>query len=348
MTKIINASVIGATGYAGAEIVRLLCNHPNINIKSLTSRRYSEISYSDVYPSMKGVCDIVCEDFDPKVQAEISDIIFLALPHKLSMKVVKQLYQYNKKIIDLSADFRFKSIEKYESVYEKHIAPDLLEGSVYGLCEIFYEKIKKSALIGNPGCYPTSVLLPLIPLINEKLIDAEAIIIDSKSGVTGAGRELSLTTHFCEVNEGLKAYKIAEHRHAPEIEEYLSYASGKPVTITFTPHLVPMNRGILSTIYADLTDSGRAGTIRDCLLSFYENKKFVRICSENHLPNTKYVTGTNYCDIGFRICARKGRLIIISAIDNLVKGAAGQAIQNMNIMMDIPEETGLLTCPFPV
>jgi len=344
----INVSVIGATGYAGAEIVRLLVNHPHVNITCLTSKQYSGMNYSDVYPSMRGVVDIKCQEFEPDIIAEKSDIIFLALPHKLSMETAKSLFKYKKKIIDLSADFRFKNALTYESVYDRHLAPELLEHSTYGLSEVFFNNISKAQIIGNPGCYPTSVLLALIPLIKEKLIHSETIIIDSKSGVSGAGRELSLPTHFCEANEGFKAYKVAEHRHIPEIEEYLSDAAEKPIHVTFVPHLVPMNRGILSTIYADLTDHGRAKTIRECLLSFYESKKFVRICSESILPNTSYVKATNYCDIGFKVEARKSRLILITAIDNLVKGAAGQAIQNMNIMTGIEETTGIDNCPFSV
>ncbi|MFO7556887.1 MAG: N-acetyl-gamma-glutamyl-phosphate reductase, partial [Desulfobacterales bacterium] len=232
--------------------------------------------------------------------------------------------------------------------YQEHTAKDLLDKSVYGLCEIYYDRIKNTELVGAPGCYPTSVLLPLLPLLKQKLIDLHTIVADSKSGVSGAGRSLSMTTHFCEVNDSFKAYKAAEHRHNPEMEEILSIEAGKPVRITFVPHLVPMSRGILTTLYANPVKGVTSTDIKACLTKFYSGRPFVRILTENSLPETRHVRGTNFCDIGFKLDERNNRLILISAIDNLVKGAAGQAVQNMNIMLGLDETAGLRLVPFPV
>jgi N-acetyl-gamma-glutamyl-phosphate reductase len=264
------------------------------------------------------------------------------------MALVPQLVQRGKRVIDLSADFRFQKAASYEAAYQPHTARELLGQAVYGLSDVYAERIKTATLIGNPGCYPTSVLLPLIPLLREHLIDPQAIIADSKSGVSGAGRSPSVTTHFCEVNESFKAYKVAGHRHNPEMNEVLSREAGQDVEITFVPHLVPMTRGMLTTLYATPTVGTGPEKIRNCLQSFYAGRPFVRICPDERLPDTLQVKQTNYCDIGFRIDAACNRLILISAIDNLVKGAAGQAVQNMNIMLGLEETAGLLAPPFPV
>ncbi|MCJ7616552.1 MAG: N-acetyl-gamma-glutamyl-phosphate reductase [Desulfobacterales bacterium] len=339
--------VVGATGYAGAELVRILSGHPDVELTVLTSRQYAGERFDKVYPSMTGVVDLICEKLSIDSFCERTDIVFIALPHKVAMQLVPDFIKRDKKVIDLSADFRFKDISLYESFYQEHTAADLLEKAVYGLCEIYFEKIKRATLIGNPGCYPTSVILPLVPLIKSNFLDVNSIIADSKSGVTGAGRSLSLTTHFCEVNESFKAYKVAEHRHNPEMEEVLSIEAGKPVKITFVPHLVPITRGMLTTIYANLVKDVRSEEIQNCIESFYSKSFFVRICKDGRMPDTLHVRGTNFCDIGFKLEERNNRIILISAIDNLVKGASGQAVQNMNIMLGLKETAGLTNIPFP-
>ncbi len=345
MTRV---GVIGATGYTGAELVRILCGHPDIELSILTSRQYVGVKFNKVYPSMTNVTDLVCEEFSVDRICEKTDIVFTALPHKLPMEFVPKLLDRGKRVIDLSADFRFKDARTYESFYQPHTAKDLLKTSVYGLCEVYLDQIKDAILIGTPGCYPTSVLLPLVPLLKSNLLDISTIIVDSKSGVSGAGRTLSLTAHFCEVNESFKAYKVADHRHNPEIEMVLSFEAGVPVKVTFVPHLVPMTRGILTTIYASLAQKTNEEEVQNCISSFYLGRPFIRMFPGNRLPDTLYVRGTNYCDIGFKLDERNNRLILISAIDNLVRGAAGQAVQNMNIMIGLDETAGLLTLPFPI
>ena len=344
----IRVGVVGATGYAGAELVRILCGHPDIELTVITSRQYAGVKFDTVYPSMKGVVNLICEELSVDTVCEKADVVFTALPHNLPMKFVPELIMRGMKVIDLSADFRFKDVATYESFYQPHTAKDLLEKSVYGLCEVYFDTIKNSVLIGSPGCYPTGVLLPLVPLLKSNLIDINNIIADSKSGVSGAGRGVSLTTHFCEVNESFKAYKVAEHRHNPEMEEVLSREAGTPVKITFVPHLVPMTRGILTTIYANPVKKINPEEIQNCLASFYSGCPFIRICTDNRLPDVLHVRGTNYCDLGFKLDERNNRLILISAIDNLVKGAAGQAVQNMNIMLGLDETAGLTMVPFPL
>lgn len=344
----IRVGVIGSTGYAGAELVRILCGHPEVTLTILTSRQYAGVNFDSVFPAMEGSVSLLCEELSIDRVCENSDVVFTALPHKLPMEFVPEILRQGKKVIDLSADFRFKNAATYETHYQYHTAKDLLEKTVYGLCEVNFDQIKNTDLVGAPGCYPTSVLLPLVPLLKDGLIDPNAIIADSKSGVSGAGRSLSLTAHFCEANESFKAYKVAEHRHNPEMEEVLSLETGRPVKITFVPHLVPMSRGILTTVYANPAKDIRAEDIRACMTAFYSDRPFIRICPGDRLPNTQHVRGTNYCDIGFRLDERNRRLILISAIDNLVKGAAGQAVQNMNIMLGLDETAGLRTVPFPV
>jgi len=344
----IRVGVIGATGYAGAELVRILSGHPDVKLTVLTSRKYAGMKYDSIYPSMAGVVNLACEEFNEDSFCDKVDIIYIALPHSIPMEIVPGLIQRGKKVIDLSADFRFKDVLRYEAYYQPHTAKELLKEAVYGLCEIYFDKIKNASLIGNPGCYPTSVLLPLVPLLKENFLDINTIIADSKSGVSGAGRSLSLTTHFCEANESSKAYKVAEHRHCPEMEEILSAEAKRPVTITFVPHLIPITRGMLTTIYAGLVKNTSPEEIEDCIASFYSGRPFIRICPDNTLPDTLHVRGTNYCDIGFKLDGRNNRLILISATDNLVKGAAGQAVQNMNIMLGLDETRGLNNVPFPV
>lgn len=344
MTRV---GVIGATGYAGAELVRILCTHPEIELTVLSSRQYSGVKFDSVYPSMAGVVDLVCQELNIDLVCNQADVIFTALPHKLPMSIVPEILDRGKKVVDFSADFRYKDARIYESFYEPHTAKDLLAKAVYGLCEIYSDEIRDADLVANPGCYPTGVLLPLIPLLKENLLDLNTIIADSKSGVSGAGRTLSLTTHFCEANESFKAYKVAEHRHNSEMETVLSQVLGKAVNISFVPHLVPMTRGILSTIYASPAETLDSKQIRDGLASYYSERRFVRICPDVRPPDTLHVKGTNYCDIGFKIDERNNRLILMSAIDNMGKGAAGQAVQNMNIMLGLDETAGLVPAPFP-
>ncbi len=344
----IDVGVIGATGYAGAELVRLLSGHPEVEIRVLTSRQYVGVRFDKIFPSMDGSVDLVCEELSIEDICAKADIIFLALPHKLPMEIVPELIKRNKKVIDLSADFRFDDPLLYESYYQPHTAKDLLQGAVYGLSEVYHDNIRKASLIGNPGCYPTSVLLPLVPLLKNNMIDSGSIIADSKSGVSGAGRSPSLTVHFCEANESFKAYKIGVHRHNPEMNEVLGAAAGRPVSITFVPHLVPMTRGMYTTIYANPDKGIDIEDVYAKAALFYKDRPFIRICREEGRPDTVHVRGTNYCDIGYKLDQKNNRLIITSAIDNLVKGAAGQAVQNMNIMEGLDETAGLMNVPFPV
>ena len=345
MTRV---AVVGATGYAGAELVRILAGHPRVELTTLTSRQHAGERFDAVYPSMRGTVDLVCETFDAEGLIEKADFVFTALPHKLPMEIVPGLLERGIAVIDLSADFRFSDAGVYEAHYQPHKAPELLTRAVYGLAEVYTAQIGTATLVGNPGCYPTSVLLPLVPLLSANLLKTDTIIADSKSGVSGAGRSPTLTTHFCEVSESFKAYKVAEHRHTPEMDAVLSEAAAGKVCITFVPHLVPMSRGMLTTIYAELREGAEPEEIGIRLAEFYRKRPFIRLHAMGTLPDTRNVRGTNYCDIGFRYDPRSRRIILLSAIDNLVKGAAGQAVQNMNIMLGFNEVEGLLQAPFPL
>lgn len=344
----IHVGVIGATGYAGAELIRILHGHPEVELSVITSRQYAGQPLSDIYPAFAGIIDLVCEAFDAESVAARAEVVFTALPHKLPMDIAPLLIDKGLRVVDLSADFRFRRVGVYETYYQPHSSPELSEKAVYGLSEIYRDDIAVANLIGNPGCYPTSILLPLIPLIREGVIDPGTIIADAKSGVSGAGRGLSLGSHFSEVNEGFKAYKVAAHRHNPEMDEVLSREAKGGVHITFTPHLLPMTRGMLSTIYAGLARSLTEREIREILWNFYQESPFVRICPAERTPNTLQVRGTNFCDIGCAVDTVAERVILISAIDNLVKGAAGQAVQNMNLMLGMREEAGLDGVPYPL
>lgn len=345
----IKAAVIGATGYAGNDLLRLLSNHSGVEIKTITSQSYIGKKLEDVYYNYLDIQNLVCEEENIEKIADECDVIFLALPHGITSQKITKTILSKTKIIDLGADFRFKNIDVYESWYVEHKAKDLIKQSVYGLCEINREKIKDSRLIGNPGCYTTCSILSLYPLIKENIIDLDTIIIDAKSGVTGAGRSANISNLFCEVNESIKAYKISNHRHTPEIEEQLSFAANKQITLTFTPHLVPMNRGILATSYAKLIKKMSYEDIREIYMKYYENEYFVRLTKKDIFPETKWVKASNFCDIGFTIDERTGRIIVVGALDNLVKGAAGQAIQNMNLMFGLDEKIGLTDIPvFPI
>ncbi|MBC2714264.1 MAG: N-acetyl-gamma-glutamyl-phosphate reductase [Desulfobacteraceae bacterium] len=344
----IRVGVVGATGYAGAELVRIIAGHPDASLTVLTSRQYAGEPFETIYPAMKGLIDLNCEVFDNNSICSKTDVIFLALPHKLPMAFVPDLLKNGKKIIDLSADFRFSDPATYEAVYQLHTSKDLLSQSVYGLSEVFTDQIKNADLVGNPGCYPTSVILPLYPLLKSDLIDVSTIIADSKSGASGAGRSLSLATHICEITESFKAYKVTGHRHKPEMDEILTAAAGKPVDITFIPHLLPMSRGMESTIYAGLKKSVTPDEIHNCLADFYSGCPFVRIYDHGIATDTANVRGTNFCDIGFVLEKDKDRIIMMSVIDNLVKGASGQAVQNMNLMLGMDETVGLKAMPYPI
>ena len=344
----IRVAVVGATGYAGAELVRILAGHPKIKLAALTSRQHFGKIFSRVYPSMAGVVDMLCEEYSPERLAEVVDLVFMALPHKLPMEIVPSIIKKGIRVVDLSADFRFSDVISYEKHYQPHTCPELLRKSVYGLSEVYTERIKSADIIGNPGCYPTSTLLPLIPLIKAEIIETERIIVDSKSGVSGAGRSPSLTTHHCEVNESFKAYKVANHRHNPEMDEVLSFESKKPVHVTFVPHLVPMTRGMETTIYASLKKDADEDQIRNCIREFYYGRPFIRLRAEGSSADTLHVKGTNFCDISIHVDKAAQMAVLTSAIDNLVKGAAGQAVQNMNIMLGLDETLGLMAVPYPL
>jgi N-acetyl-gamma-glutamyl-phosphate reductase len=341
----IRAAIIGASGYTGLELVRLLIRHPKVSLTALTSEKYAGQSFGSVFPSLVPHINIELESLSPKSIAKKADFIFTALPHKEAMDVVPIFIQDKKNVADLSADFRFSNKKTYELWYQQHTAPELLPQAVYGLPELNRPRIKKASLVAIPGCYPTSALIPLIPLFKEEVISPKNLIVDSKSGMTGAGRSLNVASLFSEVSESFKAYNAASHRHQPEMEEQLSEVYGKSVSLTFTPHLVPMNRGILSTIYVDLKYSMSNDTIQSIFMKHYSKEKFIRVFPQGMLPQTGGVRGSNYCDIGFVLHSKNKKLILISAIDNLIKGASGQAVQNMNIMLRFPEETGLEHVP---
>ena len=344
----IKVGIAGVTGYTGIELVKLISNHPKAKLCAVGSNSYAGKALTDVFPSMRGFETLMCKGLGPEFLSRKLDVIFLALPHKISMQHVPQLLENNMKVIDLSADFRFSEASAYESAYQEHTAKHLLKESVYGLSEIYRDKIKAAKLIGNPGCYPTSILLPLIPLLKEKLIQPSGIISDSKSGVSGAGRSLSLSSHFCEVNESFTPYKIGNHRHTPEINEILSIQSGQKISITFVPHLLPLTRGMLSTIYVEAKKDTNEPKIREVYASYYENEAFIRILQKNSFPAISHVKGTNACDIGIHFCEKTNKIILVSAIDNLLKGPAGQAVQNMNIMFGLKEDTGLNSVQVPL
>ena len=341
-------AVVGASGYTGIELLRLLSQHPETELTSVTSRQYANQNVADVFPSLAGSVDLAFEDVDPTALAGKADVIFTAVPHQTAMEMIPSLLAANCRVVDLSADFRIADAAIYEEWYQEHSAPELLEEAVYGLPELFREIIHGARLIANPGCYPTSVALALAPLLENRLIDVASLIVDSKSGTSGAGRAAKVGTLFCEVNEGFKAYSLPRHRHTPEIEQTLSSLAGEDVTISFTPHLLPVNRGILSTCYASLPKMMSAEEVHGIFVERYSDEPFVRVLPFGQFPNISQVTVSNYCDVGVTVDERTGRVIALAAIDNLVKGAAGQAIQNMNLMLSIDEQTGLMTPPaFP-
>lgn len=345
----IKAGIIGSTGYAGQELVRLLMQHKDAEIVWYGSRSYIDQKYYDVFHNMFEIVDDKCLDDNIEELAEKADVVFTATPQGLCSSLVSEDVLSKTKIIDLSADFRIKDVNRYEEWYGlKHQSPEFIKEAVYGLCEINREDIKKARLIANPGCYPTCSTLSIYPMAKEGLIDMNSIIIDAKSGTSGAGRGAKVNNLYCEVNENIKAYGVATHRHTPEIEDQLSYASGEKVILNFTPHLVPMNRGILVTAYANLKKEVSYEKIKELYDSYYKEEKFVRVLEKDVCPETRWVEGSNYVDVNFKIDQRTGRIIMMGAMDNLVKGAAGQAVQNMNLMFGLDEAEGLELVPmFP-
>ncbi len=339
----LKCAVLGATGYTGAELTKLLLAHPHVRVSLLTTRQEKPIALREVLPSVSKDIKLEITPYSLDTVKKKADVIFLCLPHTEAMATAEQFLAAGKVVIDLSADFRLRDKKVYETWYGViHTAPQYLSQAVYGLCEVYREKIKKADLIANPGCYPTGPLLALIPLIKRKLIDPGSVIINAASGVSGAGKKLVAATQFCEVNENYNAYKVNQHQHAPEIEQSLSEAAGKPVKITFVPHLLPVTRGIFATIYAETTAKATEAVIRKTLQETYQQSPFVRIKAEGQYPSLKEVRHTNFCDIGVSIQKGTRRLVMLVAIDNLVKGAAGQAVQNMNLRFGFPEEAGLL------
>ncbi|MEA3221709.1 MAG: N-acetyl-gamma-glutamyl-phosphate reductase [Thermodesulfobacteriota bacterium] len=342
----ISIGILGATGYTGIELIRLLYNHPEAKITYCSSRQYNGKKISDVLNPLKGYLDIELEPFDAGEISNRCDMVFSCLPHGKSMEYIPLVLRGGVDVIDLSADYRLKDISVYQKWYQKHTSSHLLPRAVYGLCEVYRDKIKGAGLVANPGCYPTSVLLPLIPLIKEGLIESRGIVVDTKSGVSGAGKALSLTSHICEAGESFSAYKVGRlHRHIPEIEQELSLVAGEDVFVDFTPHLIPISRGMLSTIYVSTSEDKKV--LMDAVATFYKGAQFVDVL-EGVFPSTKDVRGTNHCLIGITTNSITHRAIIVSVIDNLTKGASGQAIQNMNIMRGLDEATGLDSIPlFP-
>ena len=345
----IKAGIIGATGYAGAELVRILMGHKEVEIVWYGSRSYIDQKYASVYHNMFEIVDAACLDDNMEALCEQVDVIFTATPQGFLGSVLTEEILSRTKIVDLSADFRIKDIATYEKWYKiEHKSPQFIEEAVYGLCEINRDKVKNARLVANPGCYTTCSILTAYPLVKEGLIDPDTLIIDAKSGTSGAGRGAKVANLFCEVNENMKAYGVATHRHTPEIEEQLGYAAGKEIVINFTPHLVPMNRGILVTAYANLVKDVTEEEIRKIYEDAYKDEQFVRFLNAGVCPETRWVEGSNYVDVNVKVDERTHRVIMMGAMDNLVKGAAGQAVQNMNLLFGLPETEGLLMPPvFP-
>ena len=345
----IKAGMIGSTGYAGGELARLLLQRDDVEILWYGSRSYVGQKYASVYPNLFKIVDENCQDDAIKELADQVDVIFTATPQGLCASLIDEEILSKVKVIDLSADFRIKDQAVYEKWYKlEHKSPQFLGEAVYGLPEVNREKVKTARLIANPGCFPTCSFLAVYPMVKEGLIDPNTLIIDAKSGTSGAGRGAKTDNLYCEVNESIKAYGVGSHRHTPEIEEQLSYAAGQPVTISFTPHLVPMNRGILVTAYASLNGTVTEEEARAVYEKYYQNEYFVRLLEPGAVPQTRWVEGSNFADVNFKIDPRTNRVVMMGAIDNMVKGAAGQAVQNMNLMFGLPEHTGLRQLPmFP-
>lgn len=337
----IKVGIYGGSGYTGQELLRLLLGHPEAKVVATTSRRFAGVPVSEVYPAFAGLTDLVYTNDTPEKMAGEADVIFLALPHGASMEMAPLFARMGRIVIDLSADFRIRDAASYEAWYGPHRATETLREAVYGLPEIHRDEIRKARFVANPGCYPTSIILGLAPVLKASCIDPDTVIADSKSGVSGAGREPQIGSLYCEVEGGFKAYKVAQHRHTPEIEQELGLLANREMKISFTPHLLPVKRGILSTIYAKLVREMTAAAAVALYQEFYKGEPFVRVLKSGQFPNLSSVVGSNFCDIGVTVDARTGRLIVVSVIDNLIKGASGQAIQNMNLVCGFDERTGL-------
>jgi N-acetyl-gamma-glutamyl-phosphate reductase len=345
----INVGIIGASGYTGAELARILCNHPEVRITVVTSRQNAGRPLSEIFPSLRGKVDLICENLSPAELCKKADFFFTAVPHKTAMDLVPDLLATGKKVVDLSADYRLRNVSIYEEWYQPHSSSQLLGEAVYGLPELYRHSISGARLVANPGCYPTSIILGLAPLLKAGAVVAQTIIADSKSGTSGAGRAAQTGSLFCEVHDGFRPYKVGRaHRHTPEIEQELGALAGADVHISFTPHLLPISRGILSTVYASLVPGFDREKIDGLYYNQYRNEPFIRLLKEDSFPATQYVRGSNFCDISYKIDHTTNRIIVMSAIDNIVKGASGQAVQNMNLMQGFEETSGLTTVPlFP-
>jgi N-acetyl-gamma-glutamyl-phosphate reductase len=337
--------IIGASGYTGQELVRILASHPEVEITVATSERFAGSAIDEIFPSLKGVIDLRLSKLSTKEVVKKSDIIFTALPHGDSMEVVAACIKGGKRVVDLSADFRLKDKDLYEQWYGTHACPDLLVEAIYGLPELYRAEIKKAQLVANPGCYPTGAILALAPLLEAGIIASSGIVVDAKSGVSGAGRNPSMTNLFSDVAEGMKPYAVGQHRHSPEMEQELSARAGEEMHILFVPHLIPINRGILSTCYARTGGDVSTEQVSAVYQGRYKDEPFIRLCPSGTFPSTTAVRGSNYCDLGVMVDDASGQVIVITAIDNLVKGASGQAVQNMNIMCGFPETMGLEQVP---
>lgn len=340
--KKVKVAVVGATGYTGEELVRILASHPSVEIVYASGKEERSGKLQDIFPYLKNRIDLGCKSFSAEEAVFKCDLAFLSLPHTVSMQVAPLFLKAGKKVVDVSADYRLKDTAVYATFYKTpHLDPENLAKAVYGLPEIHREKIKSASLVANPGCYPTGAILGLWPGAKEGFFDLDSIQIDAKSGVTGAGRKADKTLNFSEVNESFKAYKLFEHQHVPEIDQELSSALGITVKVIFVPHLLPINRGILSTLYVRLKKAATTETLADCYRAQYAREPFVKVTAGGGLPELKHVTHTNFCDIGLRVHEDKKLAVIVTAIDNLGKGAAGQAVQNMNLMCGFAETEGL-------
>lgn len=346
MAARVKVAVFGASGYTGIDLLRLLVRHPEVDLTALTSREYQGRPVGEVFPALARIVELPFVFPDPQAVASQATVAFLAVPHKTAMELVPGLLEAGLRVVDLSADFRFQDQAVYEAWYQPHSAPELLKESVYGLPELHREKIRTARLVGNPGCYPTCVILGLAPLVQEGLVHPDSLIADCKSGVSGAGRGASLITSYCEVNDSFRAYKVAEHRHTPEMEQEFTLLAGEPVKVTFTPHLAPMSRGILGTLYAQLLRPLNDEAIFELYQTFYQDHPFVRLHAPGTWPSTQQVRGSHYCDLGFKVDQERGRVIVLSVIDNLTRGASGLAVHNFNLMMGFPETLGLDVVPF--
>ncbi|MDU4960296.1 MAG: N-acetyl-gamma-glutamyl-phosphate reductase [Sporomusaceae bacterium] len=338
-------SICGATGYTGEELLRILAGHPEAEVVHITSESQTGVDIGSVYPHFSHIWQLTLASMEQlDTVAADSDVVFIALPHGHAMKAAATIMAHGKKVIDLGADYRFRDPAVYEQWYKlPHTHPD--SGAVYGLTELYREQVKQAEILANPGCYTTASILALAPLVKNGLVDPDSIVIDAKSGISGAGKGLNLSYHYPEAAENVKAYNIGGHRHTPEIEQALSGFAGKEITLSFTPHLMPMTRGIFATCYAKLQSGVSAGQVDDAFVSQYGDEFFIRLLGRGGYPTTKNTRGSNYCDIGWHIDPRTGRVVVVSALDNLVKGAAGQAVQNMNVMFGIDERAGLTQVP---